>query len=907
MSVRTKSRVFSQSRRWALTFLGFLMAATLVSSISICIDTQSLPVWNEMTDVGPTAMEAHGPGIETYLDAIASIDSVTAAARVRLARAYLRMDQNDVYQGSPDDPIDPMFLLTGKAYSFNEDFPTIFPDEFAIVDGRYPQNSSEIAIPYSDATYWSIPLGRMMNYTHTLNGVKHTVFVVGFFQETADNAVGYYSQRAIAIVTEDVLNPEENEARIFVDVDRHLITPNDGRASLQRLKTVKRAIQQLNPDYSPESPYSLFLVDSKLIEGVESYINWLDSARQSTLMDSQIEVIMIGLLTVMATSFNVRARKEHDVMIQTRGGSRRRILLSAMSELIVISLIAFLAAVILGANLSDLGNTTSAMTNPIISADTLGLMIALAFFMPMVGYGLRFSEEKDVQEEVGRLGRLSQRFKRVRWDLAVVIGCILFASIVGALDSALITGTPLGLLLVILPYAIFIGIASLFFKSYASIARGLSRVVSPLIGRTSAEIGARAVPSNARTSILFILVFSLILVGSISSSIERTTLPATAEAQMHYAIGGDLILQLNPNAESLWNQFAGEVSDREGIESASLVSTGLLSLAEGSTGQERFVAVIPNEFGAIGYSHTGIVLNRSSIGQLLEELAAKPDGAIITTDIASEYELIVGDTLRIFSIGSLSQSFEFRILGIRDLLPVPQIVESASSTMVLGVGNVWLSREYLNNQTSLRQVSNNYLCAKAISGVNATSIAQDIIEANSSILYQERWTSIDYEMERYLSQNAFIIHQSIDNLTAILYPLILAAAYIITLAQNRSHDSRRRGILRTLGMKPLAEVKLGLTELLSFFVLSGFMLLIFGSVFIHMSLEASQIQYSIWTIEFPVERILVISSVQVLSICATMLLPLTLLAIVSSWQMRIKNLSSALSADWTVDNSGGSL
>ena len=89
---------------------------------------------------GPTAMVAHGTGIENYAEEISDINHITAVSPVQMARAYLRMDQNEVYQGSPDDPIDPMFMMTGNAFSIPENFAEAFPDEFVIVDGRYPED-----------------------------------------------------------------------------------------------------------------------------------------------------------------------------------------------------------------------------------------------------------------------------------------------------------------------------------------------------------------------------------------------------------------------------------------------------------------------------------------------------------------------------------------------------------------------------------------------------------------------------------------------------------------------------------------------------------------------------------------------------------------------------------------------
>ena len=914
--MRESSRAISRSRRIVVTFVGFLVIASFVSSISICIDAYSLEVWDELTDVGPTAMVAHGPGIEAYVEDIAELASVTAVSVVQVARAYLRMDQNEVYQGSPDDPIDPTFMITGNAYSLNDDFASAFPDEFEIVMGRYPQNSSEIAIPYGDAAHWAIPLGRMMNYTHTLNGVKHTVFVVGFFQQTTEDALDFYSQRAIAVVTEDVLNSDEKESKVFVNIERSHIGPEDPRGSLRRLKAIQRSIQQLHPDFSAESPYSLFLVDSKLISSVESYLGWIDATRLNVISRSHLEIILVGLIAIVATGINLRARREHDLIVLARGASTRRIVANTLAELIATSTVAFVVGTMAGMAFSRIGHASSGFLilnypmlqtgTSLLTADTIQFMLMAAILLPIVSYILQIRREEDVLEEPGRLGRISRQFKEVRWDLGVVAVCITLALVSGSLDSTLKTGTPFALVLLLLPFVTFLGLASLLRKSYSSLSGLLSRALSSFVGRVNAITGMRVSTGSSHDRFMFVLVLSLVVIASFNYSISSTTIPVTAEAQMHYTIGGDLILQLDQSAEILWNTFAEQVENMTSVTESSLVSTGQLSLAEGSSGQAIFAAVEPSNFGKIGYSQNGIQLNKSAINSLLIELDLKPDGAIITSDIAAEYELVPGDSLRVFALGPLQEAFEFRILGIANLLPIPRIVESTTSASVLGTNAVWLNRDYLNNHTSLVLAANNFLCAKASSNANSTTIVQSLLQSNSSLIYQSRWSSVEYEMEQFEAQSNYIIEQSLNTVCIILFPLIMGYAYAITSILIRNDDVRKRSILRALGMSSGGEIRLAFAEALSFIALSLFMLLLFGTTSIHLSLDAAQMQYSIWSIGFPITRVLSVSISELLAIALVLFLPMLLLTGIGTRTMRIRHLYAGVSADWTVANHGGS-
>ena len=162
----------SEFKRRVITLFCFLMAASMIVSVFIFIDSSSLEQWNEYNDIGPVAMRVQGDDLESVLQEIKNTEHVTTASIAKTAEAFIRMDKNALYEGSPTDPINPMFLLVGQAYSFNSDFIEAYPTEFELTAGRYPQNSSEIAIPQADAGYWGIPIGRMMNYSHFLNSEK---------------------------------------------------------------------------------------------------------------------------------------------------------------------------------------------------------------------------------------------------------------------------------------------------------------------------------------------------------------------------------------------------------------------------------------------------------------------------------------------------------------------------------------------------------------------------------------------------------------------------------------------------------------------------------------------------------------------------------------------------------------
>ncbi len=59
---------------------GFLVISTMVLGISIYLDSDSVHIWNELTDVGPYGMRALGDDIEDYVDEIRGLPDVERAA-----------------------------------------------------------------------------------------------------------------------------------------------------------------------------------------------------------------------------------------------------------------------------------------------------------------------------------------------------------------------------------------------------------------------------------------------------------------------------------------------------------------------------------------------------------------------------------------------------------------------------------------------------------------------------------------------------------------------------------------------------------------------------------------------------------------------------------------------------------
>ena len=654
-----KSRLRPLKRK-IVTLLCFLMAISLCFSVFLYIDSISLEKWNEYSDVGPVAMRVQGESLSDDVENIGAVPYVSHVSTVETARAYLRMDMNDIFVGSPSDPLNPVFLVVGQAYSLNYDFTSAFPTEFQLIEGRYPTNSSEIAIHSSDAYYWNIPIGRMMNYSHFLNSPKRTVFVVGIFQ-TSNDELRSVTTDAVAIVTEEVLNPESVKTMAYIDVERNVFSPVNPTGSLSLLRSIESEIQDSNPS---TSLHDIYYIDNYLAIGIQSYIDYLGVERSRQVSRVQTIIIVAGLLAFLGTRFNIMMREEDIEILRVRGATRIRILRTNLSELLKISYLSTLVAYIATPLITifawiSIGYLRFSWSNInqmaiLFTVDTFLLMIILGFIIPFSGFLLNQTIRNIRTREVehGRLARISRSIRMIRWDVSIVVivGLILGSLYLGG--SSFNDVPIISLMATYSTIPLFVAIASIFRKSWHSITKPLSRILRRVIGSINSNVGIRRASRTGKIPLIVILIIGVAISTSLANDTIATSLPVTKTIHSRFVIGSDLSFHLESDEQSSWSEFIDLVKSNENVEFASIVSIGSLSLSEGASGVVEFIAIDPSEYRNVGYSYSGVELGSSNQASLLRLLEDNPDGAVLTTDIATEYNLLTGDTLRAFSFGN---------------------------------------------------------------------------------------------------------------------------------------------------------------------------------------------------------------------------------------------------------------
>ncbi|MHA1135007.1 MAG: FtsX-like permease family protein [Candidatus Thorarchaeota archaeon] len=897
------TRTLGSLRRRIVTFLCFLMAISICISVFIFVDSVSLEKWDECNDIGPVAMRVQGENMQAVVEDIKDITQVSQAAVAETAQAYLRMDKNSIYQGSPTDPINPMFLLVGQAYSFNTDFSQAFPTEFELAEGRYPENSSEIAIAEADADYWGIPIGRMMNYSHFLNSEKRTIFVVGFFK-TSEDALRSVITDAIAIVTSEVLNPETVKTKLYIDTLRDIVSPIDPIASLSILRDIESTIHESNPSSSVSDTY---LIDDYLAEGIHSYIDYISSERNRQISRAQSLIILAGLLSFLGTRFNISMREEELTMLKSRGATRARIFKITMGELAGISVIAGLIAILLGSLLTKLAWISTGyltfiwadmvVTPLLITYDTLIALAAISFIIPIFGYlanqMIRSVGTREV--EYGRLARVTRSFRLIRWDvsLVIVVGLLLASLYLG---GSTINDIPLlSLMAAYSTIPVFIAMASIFNKSLQSITSPVSIVFRRAIGHIQANVGIRGVAKNGRLSLPVILILSIVIASSFANDAIATSLPSTHEIHSRFIIGGDLSFHLENDESANWTNFAEVVNTKPDVTNSSFVSIGLLSLSEGPTGVVEFIAINPAEYSQVGYSYAGVELSNCDQTQLLQELESNPEGVILTSDIASEYNLLPGDTLRVFSFGADSGTAEFNILGTINAIPRPITSGQPTTDAIVGTRKVWLNREYVDTLVNLNESSNTYLCVKTARETNTTTIGLDILQDyGTQILSLGEWSSSTADVDSYISQTDYKLDRSIDSMITIAMIFSVIVGFVTYQIDQRYKGRDEYALLKSMGVSDNQITKIRFSESLGLVILSLMILLFFGPFNIANLLRTNFMEYAMWSYVFPISLFNVVNWTLILTVLGAIIIPSLLLILWLSKRNRYSDISGIL-------------
>jgi ABC-type antimicrobial peptide transport system permease subunit len=850
----------SRQRR-GLTTLGIFLVGLILLGVSIYIDTASLEIWDQEMDVGSIAMFVHGDGVETVVDEIQQVEGITAAALAADALSYLRMDTNEIYHGG----LFADFLVTGQSYAISEEYIQAFPSVFQFLEGRLPRTETEIALELSVAEYADVAIGDLMNYSIQLNVGKRPVYVCGIYiQDIGKESFDYYYSSTCVVLSE-LLNPDDLEYRVSVDVDRTGLSPFDPQGSLRQLRAIERDLVNLYPGYPETVSVPLFFVTDDLATGIEDYMEWITGQRLAQLTRAQATILLGSLLVILTVRFYLDERQVEVQILRARGASNRHIHTFLLKELLGLSAIATILALIIAVPASRIAFASVGFLeiNPIsfaeshffISLQTIFYAVLITGLMPLVGYiaSSPFDPQKpEKKEEPGRLARLSRGLRLIRWDALLIVLCIFFLAAIYLGGIAIQENPNLILIQDALPYPLFFGVASLTIKIMDRLGEGLVSILARIKGGMPLAIGGRQATRNAGITGPFLLVLVLSMCISINAAVVASSLPQTELNHARFAVGADINIQLSDGLQYQWEHLDEYTRSHERYTASSFVNAGGVYLSDGRQGRVEFVAIHPDEYSHVGFDHLGSSLDESYLTPSLQELETNPTSAIITEDLAIEYELEIGDELNGFYLGDTETSAGFNIIDIVPALPSPLNLDEVRAWTNVG-SSIWLNANYISALIDLYANTETYYCVRSTSETNSGELLEDIIgEMGIEIAYSGHRCSVGDALESYLTQTAYGNDRAIDSLLTILVLPIIIGAILIYVASTETKARRHYDILRSMGAESRQLITIHLAEIIILAILSLIVFILYAPLFIANSLERAYSIYRIWPLVFPV-------------------------------------------------------
>jgi ABC-type lipoprotein release transport system permease subunit len=857
---------FHSVQRKGVTLLCFLLASTMAMSVAVYVDSYSVHEWEKIIDVGPVALAVTGPdNLEKKLNDILGINGITKAACLKVGWGFVG---TLIYNEYSDEYYFDSWSV--DIHAPNETYMSTFPDIYQFERGRQPTDDDEIALNTEIAGYMDLGVGSVVNYS---NGYRDEelieLTVVGIFTTHTSSSSHYFSGLAEALVVEDLLFVEELSTIIHADVDRTPITPFDLSGSLNYLYSIDDAIRRLDPDYPSIRQWSKFDVNNYLERTISYFSSWLAMLRINQLSRTGAAILVLTMVLFLAIRHNINERRYESSMLLARGASQSNVDKIVTREIILLAIIGCLMGIGLGSIISRFAIASTEffqfdpmllLTEPfLITLDSFLLSAVVGFALPVVtlfAYRAIYSTKKRIEENHGRLAKVARGLVIIRWDVVIIILSLLLIYALYSAGQVLQTIPLLSFILGIVPLATFLGVASLTIKMLRSGANIISKKFERVVGRIPSAVGIRRVGKSASSAGPAAMVLVLAISIAWNHAIIDSTLPNTKLCQSRFLIGADVAFHLDESKYKSWDELIQNVTHHELTETGTLVSIKTLSMTAGTGGRVQLVAINPDEYQHIGYDYNGELLENSSMNTLLDQLSSKLSGAVITQDIADEYDLTTGDSLRAFAeYEDQTEIFAFTILGIVEAIPDSQPLAWHDTHYEMypisypyrwyevGKQQVWINRDFASTQFDLVNNTRNVYYVKTTEEANGSKLVEDILnQGGDNVIRTNGWASVYYEVESYTSDVTYQMDRAVDTVLTIVTVGIIFGGFAIYAAEGIRARRREIALLRSMGAKVDLVIKAQAAEMLVLTSVSLLLLTGYSPLYL-----ANSILTSVWT------------------------------------------------------------
>jgi len=301
------------------------------------------------------------------------------------------------------------------------------------------------------------------------------------------------------------------------------------------------------------------------------------------------------------------------------------------------------------------------------------------------------------------------------------------------------------------------------------------------------------------------------------------------------------------------------------------------------------------------------------MADMLESLASIPDGAIVSSDIANDYNLEIGDILRATQMDGEAIPISFRILGIVTALPeMPErdnwyyyppapiaIPYPYFFTEIVGQQRVMVNRDFLSTHIDIVNETFSYLCVQTVEGANGTLIANELLEqGGTQVLYNGIWDSVNTRTDRYLGQTAYHMDRSVDTMLTVLTTGTIMGAFSVYALEGVRARRREIALLRSNGADNSIIIRAQGAEMLVLMLFSLVVLLGFAPLYLTTSINSASTGMASWYTVYPISMFAVIPWMTLLTVLAFFVASaVVFIGVVAVLGSRI-NLAATLNASW---------
>ncbi|MGV9170625.1 MAG: FtsX-like permease family protein, partial [Promethearchaeia archaeon] len=838
-------------KRKGLTLLCFMLAAGLAMGLTTYVDTYSVREWSEVLNIGPVSMAVEGSDVENHVEDIQAINGVEKAASVAYTDGFLTGVEKPYTE-----------TVTAPTSGFYEAFPTLLP----LQEGRYPSNTSEIAVDEEKARELDFQVGETVNCTRQTETYKEgerqevevtdSFLIVGIFERSQGVYGDEYAislkafTSVIALVHPEAIPEEMAEWVVYVDIDKSPLTPFDVRGSMGFVGNIQSEIKQVDPNYDPTEWTHDYNINSRLLSSIQRYMDWLNAVRMRQLSRAGGLILLIALLNFIAVRHNFNEREYKALLLQARGASKLDTEKAIIREISLLSVAGTVLGLFFGILLSRFAISSTGYlqfdfslfrTEPfLISLESLFLSLIVGLLVPfftMGGYFAVYRLKEPVQEAGGKLEKMIEGFKTIQWDaILLTIASLVLASMY-LFGTTSIENQNLRIALSAMPFVLFVSLSSLVIKGLRWGALRISKTFEGLIGKLPSSIGIRKIGKKASSAAPVVIVLALSMSLAWNMAIVDASLPVTKENHAKFAFGGDISFSLDNAAADSWDSFFQNVSTYPSTYQTSLVSTVDVQVSAGWEGRVSLTGINPETFAKVGYDYRGTRLNESTIlSDLLESLQAPTSTVIITEYLAEKYDLEAGNIIHASYAENEhdAQVFSFAVGGIvAGLSDMSEATTDRSGPYMHSFSKrvMWVNREAISADINLTARAESSLCVATKPGVNETQMASELLECGASKVLkegwgaEEGWTAVSHEVTSYVNQTEYTMDRAADTLVAVGTLFVIAGVFILYTIEDIRSWKREVALLRSNGGSTSHVMKTKAAELL-LLVLAGIGLLL---------------------------------------------------------------------------------